>query len=47
MARPLNAASRTRDNAPDNGNVPPDPTDLSGGSWLAAGKRTLKGIKGR
>jgi membrane protein len=45
MARPQNAASRTRDNAPDNGNVPADPTDLSGGSWLAAGKRTLKEYK--
>jgi alkylation response protein AidB-like acyl-CoA dehydrogenase len=36
MARPQNAASRARDNAPDNGNVPADPTDLSGGSWLGA-----------
>ena len=45
MARPQNAASRARGNAPDNGNVLDDPTDLSGGSWLAAGKRTLKEYK--
>jgi membrane protein len=45
MARPQNAASRARDNAPDNGKVPADPTDLSAGSWLAAGKRTLKEYK--
>ena len=25
--------------------VPDDPTDLSGGSWLAAAKRTLKEYK--
>jgi membrane protein len=45
MARPQDAASRARDNAPDDGNVPDDPTDLSGGSWLAAGKRALKEYK--
>jgi len=45
MARPQNAASRARDIAPGNGNVPADPTDLSGGSWLAAGKRALKEYK--
>jgi hypothetical protein len=45
MARPQNAASSARDNASDNGNVPDDPTDLSGGSWLAAGKRALKEYK--
>jgi membrane protein len=39
MARPQNAGSRTRDNVPD------DPTDLGGGSWLAAGKRALKEYK--
>ncbi len=45
MARPQNAARRARDNASDNGKVPDDPTDLSGGSWLAAGKRALKEYK--
>jgi Virulence factor BrkB len=33
------ADSNTRDDVPD------DPTDLSGGSWLAAAKRTLKEYK--
>jgi membrane protein len=39
MPTPQNASSRTRKDAPD------DPTDLTGGSWLAAARRTLKEYK--
>jgi membrane protein len=39
MARPENAGSGVRDDAP------PNPTDLSGGSWLAAARRALKEYK--
>jgi hypothetical protein len=39
MARMQDADSDTRDEVPD------DPTDLGGGSWLAAAKRTLKEYK--
>jgi len=45
MTRPQDAGSRTRDTTTSNGNVPDDPTDLSGGSWLQAAKRTLKEYK--
>jgi membrane protein len=39
MARAQNVGSRAREDVPD------DPTDLSGGSWLAAAKRTLREYK--
>src|SRR6202790_1959459 len=39
MARSQNPGSTARDEVPD------DPTDLSGGSWLAAAKRALKEYK--
>ena len=39
MARSQKAGSSARDEAPDS------PTDLSGGSWLAAGRRALKEYK--
>jgi membrane protein len=39
MARSQNAGSSVRDEAPNN------PTDLSGGSWLAAARRALKEYK--
>jgi membrane protein len=39
MARSQNAERRARHDVPD------DPTDLSGGSWLAAAKRTLQEYK--
>src|SRR6202034_2453140 len=39
MARSRSAGSDAREDAPN------DPTDLSGGSWLAAAKRTLKEYK--
>src|ERR1700722_6834473 len=39
MARSENAERRARHDMPD------DPTDLSGGSWLAAAKRTLQEYK--
>ena len=39
MARSQNADSRAREDTPD------DPTDLSGGFWLAAAKRALKEYK--
>src|SRR5579862_7264677 len=39
MARSQNAEHRTRPDVPD------DPTDLSGRSWLAAAKRTLREYK--
>jgi membrane protein len=39
MASSQNTGSSTHDNVPD------DPTDLSGGSWLAAARRTLKEYK--
>lgn len=45
MARPQHAGSRARDTTPNNGNVPDDPTDLSGGSWREAAKRTLSEYK--
>jgi membrane protein len=45
MARPQDAGTRARDTTTSNGNVPDDPTDLSGGSWLEAAKRTLKEYK--
>jgi membrane protein len=45
MNRPQNAGSRARDTTPNHGNVPDDPTDLSGGSWREAAKRTLKEYK--
>jgi membrane protein len=45
MARSQNEGRSARGNAPSNGNAPNDPTDLSGGSWLAAAKRTLKEYK--
>jgi membrane protein len=45
MARPQNAGSRARDDTPNNDKVPDDPTDLSGGSWREAVKRTLKEYK--
>src|SRR6204780_3286106 len=39
MARSENAGSSVREEVPNN------PTDLSGGSWLAAARRTLKEYK--
>jgi membrane protein len=39
MARSQNTGSSARDEVPD------EPTDLSGGSWLAAARRTLKEYK--
>src|ERR1700735_3490233 len=39
MARSQNAERRARHDVPD------DPTDLSGGSWLAAARRTLQEYK--
>src|ERR1700728_2981525 len=39
MPMPQKAGRRARDSVPD------DPTDLSGGSWLAAARRTLKEYK--
>jgi membrane protein len=45
MTRPHDAGSRARDTTTSNGNVPDDPTDLSGGSWLQAAKRALKEYK--
>jgi membrane protein len=45
MARLQNAGCRARDTIPNHGNVPDDPTDLSGGSWREAAKRTLKEYK--
>src|SRR6202035_2596805 len=39
MARSQNAERRARHDVPD------DPTDLSGGSWLAASRRTLQEYK--
>ena len=39
MARSQNTGSSVRDETPNN------PTDLSGGSWLAAAKRALKEYK--
>ena len=39
MARSQKAGSSARDEVPDS------PTDLSGGSWLAAGRRALKEYK--
>ena len=39
MPMPQKAGRRARDDVPD------DPTDLSGGSWLAAARRALKEYK--
>src|SRR6202142_4781615 len=39
MARPRSAGSNAREDAPN------DPTDLSGGSWRDAAKRTLREYK--
>jgi len=39
MARSQTTHRSARDDVPD------DPTDLSGGSWLAAGRRALKEYK--
>jgi len=41
MARSQNPGNTARDEVPD------DPTDLSGGSWLAAAKRGTEGIQAR
>jgi membrane protein len=45
MTRPQNTDSRARNTTPADGDEPNDPTDLSGGSWRKAAKRTLKEYK--